>query len=144
MAGVLTLAGRLFQWVRWLGVAHLVYIEIQARRAPAVDPTQVVPESTSSRSIFLRGFLVSLTNPETLLFYGAFFPLFLKPELNLLGQLVLLSATFLTIAIALDLLLGAGGQSATPTARHSWIAREPTDGQLLPRCRCRAGEVQTK
>lgn len=45
---------------------------------------------------------MSLTNPKTLLFYGAFFPQFLTPGLHLLGQMALLSATFPTIAAALD------------------------------------------
>ncbi len=43
MTGVLTLAGHLFEWVRWIGVAYLVYLGIQAWRAPAVDLTRIAP-----------------------------------------------------------------------------------------------------
>ena len=50
----------------------------------------------------MRGFLVSFTNPKTLLFFGAFLPQFVSPNAELMGQLVLLSATFLVIAILLD------------------------------------------
>jgi len=102
MTGTLILAGHLFEWVRWAGVAYLIYLGVQAWRAPAVDLTKVKPELRSARSIFLRGFLVSLTNPKTLLFYGAFFPQFVTPEANLGAQLALLSLTFLLIAVALD------------------------------------------
>lgn len=45
---------------------------------------------------------MSLTNPKTLLFYGAFFPQFLPASGPEHGQVLLLSATFLVLAIALD------------------------------------------
>ena len=41
---------------------------------------QTQPQPRSMRVIALRGFLISLTNPKTLLFYGAFFPQFLSPD----------------------------------------------------------------
>ena len=102
MTGALTLLSHVFEWVRWAGVAYLVYLGIQALRAPAVDLTRVRPEPKRSRDILLRGFLVSLTNPKTLLFYGAFLPQFVDPHAALLPQLVLLSVTFVVLAAGLD------------------------------------------
>lgn len=102
MTGFLALAGGLFEWVRWAGVAYLIYLGIQAWRAPAVDLTRFKPQPRSARSIFLRGFLVSSSNPKTLLFYGAFFPQFISPHADIVAQLVILSLSFLTIASALD------------------------------------------
>lgn len=98
MTGSLILTGQFLGWVRWAGVAYLVYTGIKAWRAPAMDLTQLAPEARSARTIFGRGVLVSLTNPKSLLFYGAFFPQFVTPGPHLLGQLLLLCATFLTIA----------------------------------------------
>ncbi len=103
--GMTTLLGALangFEALRWIGVAYLIYLGIKAWRAPAVDLTKVRPEPRSLRAIFLRGFLVSLTNPKTLLFYGAFLPQFATPGASLTGQLALLSGTFLVVAIVLD------------------------------------------
>ena len=102
MTGALSLASHVFEWVRWAGVAYLVWLGIQAWRAPAVDLTKVAPQPRSGRAIFARGFLVSLTNPKTLLFYGAFFPQFVAAGADLGPQLALLSATFLAVAGALD------------------------------------------
>lgn len=104
MAGALTLLSHVFEWVRWAGVAYLVWLGVQAWRAlPGADLTRVAPEPRSGRVIFGRGFLVSLTNPKTLLFYGAFFPQFVAPDAAPLApQLALLSATFLAVAVALD------------------------------------------
>jgi threonine/homoserine/homoserine lactone efflux protein len=62
----------------------------------------VTPEPRSPRAIFWRGFLVSLSNPKTPLFYGAFFPQFITPDAHLGAQLALLSTTFLVLAATLD------------------------------------------
>lgn len=102
MTSALTVAGQLFDWVRWAGVAYLVYLGAQAWRAPVIDLTKVLPEPRSERAIFLRGFLVSSSNPKTLLFYGAFFPQFITQDADLMAQLTLLSISFLLIAMALD------------------------------------------
>jgi threonine/homoserine/homoserine lactone efflux protein len=102
MTALLSTLSEWLVWVRWLGVAYLLYLGVQAWRAPAVDLTSVPPEPRSAREIFLRGFLVSLTNPKTLLFYGAFFPQFVSSEGNLAAQLALLSVTFLALAVVGD------------------------------------------
>jgi threonine/homoserine/homoserine lactone efflux protein len=45
---------------------------------------------------------VSLSNPKTLLFYGAFFPQFITMPASPGAQIALLSVTFLAIAVTLD------------------------------------------
>ena len=91
-----------FEWVRWIGVVYLLYLGIRQWRAPPVDLTQTRPQPRSVRVIALRGFLISLTNPKTLLFYGAFFPQFLSPDAPIAPQVAWLSLTFLVIAVGLD------------------------------------------
>lgn len=102
MAGVLTFAGEMIEWIRWAGVGYLVCLGVQAWRAPLVDLSKIKPQPCSARSIFLRGFLVSSSNPKTLLFYGAFFPQFVTPEGDIMLQLALLSLSFLIVVSALD------------------------------------------
>jgi homoserine/homoserine lactone efflux protein len=91
-----------FEWIRWLGVAYLVYIGIKQWRAEPIDLTKIRPQPKSVRAIYFRGLLVSLSNPKTLLFYGAFFPQFITMSSSPGAQLVLLSGTFLAIALMLD------------------------------------------
>ena len=91
-----------FEWVRWIGVAYLLYLGIRQWRAPSVDLTRTRPQPRSVRVIALRGFLISLTNPKTLLFYGAFFPQFLSSDAPFAPQVALLSFTFFVIAAGLD------------------------------------------
>ena len=67
-----------FEWLRWLGVGYLLWLGVRQWRAPPIDLTRIPAQPRSARGIALRGFLVSLTNPKTLLFYGAFLPQFVS------------------------------------------------------------------
>ena len=96
-----TLAGW-FEWIRWIGVVYLLYLGIRQWTAAPVDLTHTRPQPRSFRAIASRGFLISLTNPKTLLFYGAFFPQFLVPDAPIAPQVALLSLTFFAIAAGLD------------------------------------------
>lgn len=99
---VLSFLAASFDWLRWAGVAYLIYLGIAAWRAPVADFGQTKAQARSARLIFARGFLVGLTNPKTLLFYGAFFPQFIAPGPTAADQLLLLAATFLAVAIVCD------------------------------------------
>ncbi|UYN96881.1 MAG: LysE family translocator [Enhydrobacter sp.] len=91
-----------FDWLRWAGVAYLIWLGIAAWRAPPDDLSATRPQDRSARLIWARGFLVGLTNPKTLLFYGAFFPQFIEPGPTAADQLLLLAVTFLGVAIVFD------------------------------------------
>ena len=103
--GMTTLMGELaraFEILRWLGVAYLIWLGVTAWRRPAIDLTKTRPQAREKSAIFGRGFLVSLTNPKTLLFYAAFFPQFVDASAPAAPQIVLLAATFLVIAVVVD------------------------------------------
>jgi homoserine/homoserine lactone efflux protein len=102
MTAVLGFLATWFELLRWLGVVYLVWLGVRQWRAPPVDLTQTRPQPRSPRAIVLRGFLVSLTNPKTLLFYSAFFPQFISIDRPLGPQVALLCATFLALAAGLD------------------------------------------
>ena len=99
---VLDVLAASFDWLRWLGVIYLVWLGVVAWRAPAVDLARVGAQARSARLIFARGLLVGLTNPKTLLFYGAFLPQFITPGPTASDQLLLLAVTFLVVAVVLD------------------------------------------
>jgi len=102
LTATLDLLAAWFEWVRWVGVAYLLYLGVRQWRAAPVDLTRIPPQPRSVRAIALRGFLISLTNPKTLLFYGAFFPQFLSLDAPIGPQVAALSLTFLAIAAGLD------------------------------------------
>jgi threonine/homoserine/homoserine lactone efflux protein len=90
-----------FEWLRWIGVAYLIYLGARAWFQPPRDD-EAKAGSRSPALLYLRGFSVSLTNPKTLLFYAAFLPQFITKGEDPLTQLLVLSATFLLIAVSLD------------------------------------------
>ncbi|KMO37312.1 lysine transporter LysE [Methylobacterium variabile] len=131
LSAMLSIMATWFEVLRWLGVAYLVWLGIRAWRAPAVDLTGTAPEPRAARAIALRGFLVALTNPKTLLFFGAFLPQFVSREAEPLGQFVLLAATFLVLAIAGDAVWAVlAGQARVVLAKGRWRNRL-TGGLLL-------------
>ncbi len=103
--GMMQLLGTLrtwFGWLRWIGVVYLIYLGVSHWRAPATDLTKTRSEPKSVPAIYLRALLVSLTNPKTLLFYGAFFPQFIAIDRPVGPQLAILSITFLAVAGLVD------------------------------------------
>lgn len=102
LSGLLATLGAGFEVLRWLGVAYLLYLGFKAWRAPAVDLSAVEAEPRVWKRMFLRGFLISLTNPKTLLFYAAFLPQFVVSSATAAPQLLLLATTFLSLAVVLD------------------------------------------
>ena len=102
-SAVLGLLAVLFDWLRWLGVAYLIWLGVRTWRASAVDLETTEAEPRSLLAIFLRGFAVSLTNPKTLLFYAAFLPQFIAADRgDVTHQLLVLAVTFLVVAVLLD------------------------------------------
>jgi threonine/homoserine/homoserine lactone efflux protein len=102
MTSLIAVLASWFEWLRWVGVAYLVWLGVQHRRAAPVALDDIDAAKIASRALFWRGFLVSATNPKTLLFYAAFFPQFVDPAAPAGPQLLLLSVTFLVLATLLD------------------------------------------
>ena len=94
-------AAHLFALLRWIGVFYLLGLGLRALMGRPESPNVVAAPPELGRAV-RRGFAVSLTNPKTLLFYGAFLPQFVDRTGGLTGQLLLLSATFLVLAATLD------------------------------------------
>ena len=103
--GMTELLGQLGSWfdlIRWIGVAYLVYLGITQWRAPPLQLSEIRAEPKSARAMYSRALLVSLTNPKTLFFYGAFFPQFVVMGHDVGLQVGILSATFVFIAVVVD------------------------------------------
>ena len=102
MTQALGALGAWFEALRWIGVAYLVFLGIAQWRAEPVDLTRAPPEPKSAGAIYGRALFVSMTNPKTLLFYGAFFPQFIDTRRDAATQLAVLCGAFLALAILID------------------------------------------
>jgi threonine/homoserine/homoserine lactone efflux protein len=100
-ASLFTLLASSFAYLRWLGVAYLIFLGVRTWRQQH-DDLALVPQPRSMRLVFLRGVAISLTNPKVLFFYGAFFPQFIEADKPIAPQLLALTSTFLVLAIVFD------------------------------------------
>ena len=113
LASLVESMGHWFDLVRLLGAAYLVWLGWKMLRAPA--PADGAGPAPRPREGFLmQGAVVALSNPKTLIFFGAFFPQFIDPRGDALPQVLLLGVTALAFAAVSDslyaLLAGSAGR----------------------------------
>lgn len=99
--GTASLVGLLeqsFLWIKWAGVAYLVYLGFYHLLSLK---NQETPSESASGS-FSKGFLISLTNPKTIVFFAAFLPQFTTSTSAYNSQILLLSILFWLLAMICD------------------------------------------
>lgn len=89
-----------FAWLKWLGIAYLVWFVLQqARRLK--NRNRLPPTPMGS---FHRGFWIALSNPKTILFFSAFLPQFTTSGERFLPQIAVLSLITWSVALVRDTL----------------------------------------
>ncbi|MDH3475294.1 MAG: LysE family translocator [Rhodospirillales bacterium] len=134
MTSLMLVLSEWFEWLRWAGVAYLLYLGVQQWRAKAGTATDGGAATPTSNRLYWRGFVVNATNPKTLFFYAAFFPQFVDPAGPLVLQLVVLCVTFLVIATLLDggyALLGGRLRGALSSPRWTRLRNRLTGSLLI-------------
>jgi len=107
MAAVIEFAAGALAWVRWAGVAYLVYLGVRTWLQSAEDLGNIGPKP----AVFWRACMIAASNPKTLLFNAAFLPQFLSSGAGA-GQFLLIAAVFLAVLLLGDLLWAAFASSA--------------------------------
>ena len=100
LGAILKASPRLFDAMRYVGAAYLIWLGIKAWRAPlpdAPDPRSTPAAATSAGELYRGGLLVALSNPKLILFAGALLPQFIDSGRPFLLQLVILMTTFIAI-----------------------------------------------
>jgi threonine/homoserine/homoserine lactone efflux protein len=90
--------GYWFDWVRFAGVAYLVWLGIKLIRSPVEGVEAGAAPPPPRGGFFLQGFVVALSNPKLLVFFGAFIPQFMDMNRDHLSQVLILGVTFMVIA----------------------------------------------
>ena len=75
---ILSAYPRLLGATQWAGVCYLCWKGWQFLRAPGKPQPSEPTHKTNKWSFFAQGLAVSLTNPKVIMFFMAFFPLFLN------------------------------------------------------------------
>lgn len=118
-----------FSVVKWVGVVYLTYLGIRMLRSTgtlAVASEDAPTEHPSGRAVFLRSFLVAVTNPKGYLFFSAFLPQFIIPAEPQLAQYAALAITFAAIDFVVMLAYAAAGAQAIRWLRAKgvlWLDR---------------------
>lgn len=101
LSSVIAAMAWLFDWVRIAGAVYLAWIGWKLLRSPeglAETKNAAVPRG----GFLLQGFLVLMSNPKALLWFGAFIPQFVDPRGNYVGQIALLGVTAMAVALVSD------------------------------------------
>jgi threonine/homoserine/homoserine lactone efflux protein len=101
LTSLMATMGYWFDWVRFAGAAYLVWLGIRLIREPVAGVEADAPPPPRG-GFFLQGFLVALSNPKLLVFFGAFIPQFMDLRQDHLSQVALLGVTFMVIAALTD------------------------------------------
>src|SRR6266404_6387013 len=102
LTSLMATMGYWFDWVRFAGAAYLVWLGIRLIRFPVEGVKADAPPPPPRGGFFLQGFLVLLSNPKVLVFFGAFIPQFMDMEKDHISQVALLGATFMVTGAITD------------------------------------------
>jgi homoserine/homoserine lactone efflux protein len=101
LASVIEAMGWWFDWIRLAGAAYLVWLGWKLiRSSGATGSADGAPPPRGG--FLLQSFLVALSNPKTLIFFGAFIPQFIDPAGDYARQIVLLGLTAMAFAAVGD------------------------------------------
>jgi homoserine/homoserine lactone efflux protein len=101
LSSVIATMGVWFDYVRIAGAIYLVWIGWKLLRAKA-SFGDVGRTPTPRGGFLLQGFLVLMSNPKALLWFGAFIPQFVDPAGNYIAQLIMLGLTAMASAALTD------------------------------------------
>jgi homoserine/homoserine lactone efflux protein len=113
----------LFEILRWVGAAYLIWLGIKAWRGAGQSSMAVMSDGVH----FSRGFIVALSNPKGIAFFTAFLPQFVDPRLPAPHQLA--------VMCVVSVLLGAVSDSCYAVLSgmgRAWFMR-PQRAKLLGR-----------
>lgn len=113
-----------FTVLKLIGAAYVVYLGVQAirhrRDARAAMESAVEVAPTSPWGAVRTGVVVGATNPKTIVFFVAFLPQFVDPDLAATPQLLVLGVVFAVLAVLSDSCWALAAARA-----RQWFAREP-------------------
>jgi threonine/homoserine/homoserine lactone efflux protein len=102
LTSLMATMGYWFDWVRFAGAAYLIWLGIKLVWSPVEGIEADEPPPPPRGGFFLQGFLVLLSNPKVLIFFGAFIPQFMDMNQPHFPQVALLGLTFMVTAAMTD------------------------------------------
>jgi len=101
LSSVIAAMGWLFDWLRLAGAIYLIWLGWKLLRSNEME-IELRNAKPPRGGFFAQGFLVLMSNPKALLWFGAFIPQFIDPKGNYVAQIVLLGLTAMAVAALTD------------------------------------------
>jgi threonine/homoserine/homoserine lactone efflux protein len=121
IGAILQTSAFLFMLMKMVGASYLIYLGIRKYKSKerflTVANEKLSPKDNAYLPKFKEGFLIAATNPKAILFFVAFFPLFLNTNVPVFPQFVVMTLTFMGLSF---ISLMAYGYLAK-AAKH-WLA----------------------
>lgn len=118
-----------FAAIKTAGAVYLLYLAWQAFRANPSDPDPHKPDRLRSGKLYLRGIVMNVTNPKVAIFFLAFLPQFVKPDIGpVTPQVMVFGALFIlsTLVVFGSVAIGAG-------ALRRWFSKSAQTQKILNR-----------
>ena len=133
LTSLMATMGYWFDWVRFAGAAYLVWLGIKLIWEPVEGVDIDTPPPPPRGGFFLQGFLVLLSNPKVLVFFGAFIPQFMDMNRPHFPQVALLGITFMVTAVMTDALyaIAAGRARKFFSARRTRMMSRISGGFMI-------------
>jgi homoserine/homoserine lactone efflux protein len=123
LSWILQRSVEIFDVLRWVGAAYLIWLGVMAWR----HPDAVTATARRGGVHAWRGFVVALTNPKTIAFFTAFLPQFIDPALPAERQLLVMCATSVLLGGVCD-----SGWGIAAGLGRAWFLK-PSRTKLLNR-----------
>ena len=117
-----------FYFFKWFGAAYLIWLGIKMWRN-SKDEIEISAKDKqhTSREILRNAYVTTALNPKSIIFFLAFMPQFMEPELPFGPQAVVLGGTFFVLAfmivIAYALLASYAGKRLQMSKIQRWSQR---------------------
>jgi threonine/homoserine/homoserine lactone efflux protein len=126
ISAIVAASAALFNVIKWIGVAYLVWLCIQSLRSKgSIAAIGKPPQSGNAAQRFRQGVLTNALNPKVMLFFLAFLPQFVDPQHGaaVIWQLGSMGITFTVItALAYSALAWSAGSVGARLIKQPRIA----------------------
>ncbi|HBV23583.1 MAG TPA: hypothetical protein DEB42_07360 [Jeotgalicoccus sp.] len=108
LAVIITNSPALFNIIKYLGAAYLIYIGVKSFMATTLVSASSLdhaedknPKSNGLRSSYMNGFISNILNPKVLIFYITILPQFVMQDAEISGVIQLIILAFIMLVISM-------------------------------------------
>ena len=127
LGAILIASEGLFNIIKWIGTAYLIYMGISIWCSPKMiiseNPGSHLSSKATLRKMYLQAAIVTAGNPKAIVFFTAVFPQFIDPNADYITQFGMLMGTGGVIAFGCFMVYAAGGQKIVTLLSRATIGK---------------------